>query len=374
MHILRRIILKWHQNSFFKVIKKAPNYIPAELGYATSFERWAKNKQIGEVATAYVNVTKSALSQDERILAENTYRRAIEVISRMETGRIKALRSLSIISFTYLLSSETYYKIGLELLKRNETDTHDQEEAVTAFKLSNGFSALDEENEVGFYSKSMFQLGKIALDSDNNAKDALSYFDSTLMQENLDNDIIVEGLVLSGEAKERLGNTSDAIDSYRKAIDLPKTEFTATAHYHLGLALKKANLGTEDIERHIELSLELGVDPTPEAIDILGENHIAVMKAINRVEWRRYRESSQKELGRGGIMNGSENFSKESIFSPQRKEIDQSSEQSQTLSIIEQGAASYDGDIPSGEEIMDSETVSDAARQQSSARKKARQS
>ena len=88
----------------------------------------------------------------------------------------------------------------------------------------------------------------------------------------------------------------------------------------------------------------------PEAIEILGEHHIAIMKSTNRAQWKEYKKNiDSQETIRGGIMSGSSTVSSQSIFSPKPEE---SSETSETLSLLEQGAATYDGKtIPTGEEI-----------------------
>lgn len=183
-----------------KVIKKAPNHIPAHLGYATSFERFAKPNQIAEAAGAYVNATKVALALGENRLAENTYSRALEVMNKMDGKQLEALRYLSDISFTYALSAETYYKIGLELLKRNQTDTKDIEEAIFAFQISSSLAGMDKDNENGVHGKSTFQLGKLALNVNDDVKGALAYFNLAVTEDL--GDFMAEVLLLSGQAKE----------------------------------------------------------------------------------------------------------------------------------------------------------------------------
>jgi len=218
----------------------------------------------------------------------------------------------------------------------------------------------------------------LALHIDGDVKGALAYFNLAVTEDL--GDFMAEVLLLSGQAKEALEDIPGAIDSYRRAIEFPKTESTGAAHYHLGIALKRENKDIADIKSHIELSLNLGVDPTAEAIEILGEDHISVMRGVNRMEWKQYKESTEPtgNSGRGGIMGGTKSVSSsESIFSQQKSNDNiQSSgggKQSETLSILEQGAVSYDGKTPSGDEILNGveKTSASAARQQSSARNKA---
>lgn len=53
-----------------------------------------------------------------------------------------------------------------------------------------------------------------------------------------------------------------AIEDYQKAITFPESESTATAYYNLGIALKSQEGDPQIIENHIEMALNLGIDPT----------------------------------------------------------------------------------------------------------------
>ena len=61
---------------------------------------------------------------------------------------------------------------------------------------------------------------------------------------------------------QKLSNINGAIKDYEKAIELPKTDATATAHYRLGLALRSKGGDTKTVENHIEFALNMGLDPT----------------------------------------------------------------------------------------------------------------
>ncbi len=61
---------------------------------------------------------------------------------------------------------------------------------------------------------------------------------------------------------KKLSNVDGAIKDYEKAIEFPKTDATATAHYNLGLAKRSKGGDVKAIEKHIELALNLGLDPT----------------------------------------------------------------------------------------------------------------
>ena len=72
---------------FKKVIKKAPDHLPAYLGYATALEREGKVKQINTAALAYGEASALAVIQGNKVdsivnagsggIAENILRRAV---------------------------------------------------------------------------------------------------------------------------------------------------------------------------------------------------------------------------------------------------------------------------------------------------------
>ncbi len=83
-----------------------------------------------------------------------------------------------------------------------------------------------------------------------------------------------------------------------------------------------------------------------EAVEIMGEHHISVIKSAHRAEWKRYQEALQSEEQRGGIMNGPA-VSNDSIFSNNSGSAnDDLPAGNDALSMLEQGAAAYDGSIP----------------------------
>jgi tetratricopeptide (TPR) repeat protein len=64
-----------------------------------------------------------------------------------------------------------------------------------------------------------------------------------------------------------LQNISGAIEEYKKAIEYPRTDTTGIAYYNLGMALKSEGGDAKAIENHIEMALNLGIDPTVSMID-----------------------------------------------------------------------------------------------------------
>lgn len=96
-----------------------------------------------------------------------------------------------------------------------------------------------------------------------------------------------------------------------------------------------------DYSAHFERSQD-------EAIAALGEHNLSIMRSYNRQHWRQMSEGQQS--GSGGIMGGAGVGSQKSVFAPRAQE-EQPSAQEETLSLLEQGAASYDGHVPMGDEV-----------------------
>jgi hypothetical protein len=120
--------------------------------------------------------------------------------------------------------------------------------------------------------------------------------------------------------------------------------------------LKKRNGDTHEINLHFEKALNLGMDPTSEAIEALGENSMAVARSLRRQYYRNMNDVTGSDNTRagGGIMSGGGVHSTSaSAFAPQAKQSEDASGagQSETLVLLEQGAASYDGKTPMGGEI-----------------------
>eukprot|EP00559_Dactyliosolen_fragilissimus_P000415 CAMPEP_0184873772 /NCGR_PEP_ID=MMETSP0580-20130426/42024_1 /TAXON_ID=1118495 /ORGANISM="Dactyliosolen fragilissimus" /LENGTH=1462 /DNA_ID=CAMNT_0027376709 /DNA_START=173 /DNA_END=4561 /DNA_ORIENTATION=- len=382
---------------FLKILKKAPNDIQALLGYATSMEKTVtKAKQFEEVVDAYLNVTKVAAARGEMGLVEATLRRAMTVtMDRIEDDtapvkeegtKVKKLRFIAEFTNSYQIAADIYYQIGSQMASKlsairelmgklkssnesngteyEETMNFIREQAVRSLKITNALYTASNNSTVGdegsvskklhsFHIKSVLQLGRIALDSYNDTSwvlDRISY----IKDETMNDATFAESCLLMGDAYKEIGNSTGAIVQYRKVTDVARTDpYTGKAHYELGLLLTDE----KEVESHLELALNLGMDLTPKTIEILGESNIAVMKSKTRAQWKEYRESLQpKGQGgdhRGGIMAGS-GLSSESIFSSSSKETgDSNGVKSETLSLLEQGASAYDGQtVPTGEEVQ----------------------
>uniref|UniRef100_A0A7S3QBK3 Tetratricopeptide repeat protein n=1 Tax=Chaetoceros debilis TaxID=122233 RepID=A0A7S3QBK3_9STRA len=259
---------------FLKVLKKAPHHIPAILGYASSFERYASNKQLGEVAIAYSNVTQYAIAQENPRFAQAVLNRALSVSKDMMEGgtRMDVLQHLASLSFTNEIASDMYYEIGSELWKEKKSAT--AVDAKKSFKMANAFafaakdtedgsgSESESESGSGFHAQSLAILGEIAL-SENKPKLALSHLEKALTVDL--GDLSVDALYNSARAKEAVNDLNGAIEMYKRALssNLTPTAATANVHYHLAMAMQSApDMESAEIEQHMELALNMGFELT----------------------------------------------------------------------------------------------------------------
>ena len=157
---------------------------------------------------------------------------------------------------------------------------------------------------------------------------------------------------------QMLGDAEGGIVEYHNALDLPDGPATGEAHHHLALALLKTGGDAHAVTNHLEQSLELGHPPSAEAVDFLGEDSVAVRRAINRQRWAEYeRAQALQYQQRGGIMSGGgsslDSGSGGSVFAASSQNgggaNDEPTGPSQ-LDILAEGAAAYDGTVPTGDE------------------------
>lgn len=156
---------------------------------------------------------------------------------------------------------------------------------------------------------------------------------------------------------QMLGDAEGAIVEYHNALDLHDGHATGEAHHHLALALLKTGGDAHAVTNHFEQSLNLGHPPTAEAIRSLGEDSIAVRRAINRQQWAEYeRAQALQYQHRGGIMSGGgsslDSGSGGSVFASSQNGGGANDEQTgpSQLDLLAEGAAAYDGTVPTGEE------------------------
>lgn len=360
---------------FLKVIKKAPDHLPAHLGYATAVERTGKSKQIGTAALAYGNATRVAILQGERVdpaagagaggIGENILRRAVKLAKSAPSGsRLETLRSLGEYAHTQALAADVYYEIGLEVLATSGSgiDERDRiEEAVRAFSIAKEFVAARNDTQVPYHIGSIIELGKIALQQDGGGRKVIQLFDK-VKDSDMEDDRRAELLVLTGRARMALGEPEAAIAEYTLALSLPQCASTPLAHSELAAALQGTGGDVREINEHFEKALDAGMDPTPEIVAALGERHASVVRALNRQYYRNARSGADGGAsGGGGIMSGGGvgSQSTSTVFAPTPKNDaeDSSSAQSETLALLEQGAAMYDGqNMPMGGEAEGAES------------------
>ena len=102
---------------FLKVIKKAPEHLPAYLGYATALERSGKGRQIHTAALAYGNATKLAIIQGIKVdsmaqtgtggIAENILRRAVALTKSGDPSeKLETLVQLAAYAHTNALAAD----------------------------------------------------------------------------------------------------------------------------------------------------------------------------------------------------------------------------------------------------------------------------
>jgi tetratricopeptide (TPR) repeat protein len=384
---------------FLKVIKKAPEHLPAYLGYATALERAGNTKQMHTAALAYGNATKLAITQGDKVdplamtgtggIGENILRRAVVLAKTSPHKKLETLKQLNAYAHTAVIAADIYHEIGLEIVRQGIEQEDKKRDAIQAFSFANEFIATRNDTQTPYHVGSIVELGKLALLKDD-ARSVIDLFNK-VKNVHMEDDVHVELLVLVGRAyvvsltrylarsfchfqlnqifdtivnfhhssRQILGELETAITEFTRALSFPESSSTASAHYELASTLKKNNGDEHEINLHFEMSLNLGMDPSSEVIDALGENSMAVVRALRRQHYRSMNDDVQSDTrAGGGIMSGGGVHStSSSAFAPQSKHSeDATTGQSETLSILEQGAASYDGHTPMGGGIEGTES------------------
>ena len=162
---------------------------------------------------------------------------------------------------------------------------------------------------------------------------------------------------------QMLGDAEGAIVEYHNALDLHDGQATGEAHHHLALALLETGGDAHAVTNHFEQSLNLGHPPSAESIRVLGEDSTAVRRAINRQRWAEYERAQALQYAqRGGIMSGGgsslDSGSHGSVFASSSSSSSQEAGGANAddgagpsqLDILAEGAAAYDGTVPTGEE------------------------
>lgn len=230
----------------------------------------------------------------------------------------------------------------------------DPRRIVQSFATSNEYMIQRKDSDVSFHVRSIIELGKIMLLEDN----YIGVIDLIDKVKNMkqDDDVQTELLVLSGRAHAKLGEIEAALFEFNKALTLPLCSTTALAHHELALTLQKSNGDGQEINKHFEAALDNGMEPTSDAIESLGERNMHVMRALNRQYYNSVNNGGGSERSGGGIMSGGGLGQHSSVFAPKAKENEEAP-QSDTLTLLEQGAAAYDGNSsPMGGEVEGTES------------------
>ena len=234
----------------------------------------------------------------------------------------------------------------------------DRGRVAQAFAIANEYVATRKDAEVPFHIRSIIELCKNRF-FEGNVTGVIDLFNK-VKNMRMEDDVHTELLVLVGRAHAKLGDLDTAISEFTRALAFPLCPSTAFAHHELASTLKTNNGDEHEVNLHYENALDKGKEPTSEAIESLGERNIHVMRALNRQYYNSvHRGGSAGGSGGGsaggsggGIMSGGGVGSQSSsIFAPKAKQSEDTIAQSDTLTLIEQGAASYDGHSPMGGEV-----------------------
>jgi hypothetical protein len=226
----------------------------------------------------------------------------------------------------------------------------DRGQVVQTFKIANEYVAIRNDADAPFHIRSIIELCKNLFLDDNftGVIDLFNKVKNTHMEDDLHTDL----LVVVGRAHAKLGDLETAISEFTRALAFPLSSSTPLAHHELASALKKSKGDEHEIKLHYQYALEKGMDISSEAIESLGERNIHVMRALNRQYYKSVNGGESTGRSGGGIMSGTGVGSQSSsVFAPKAKQNEDSISQSDTLSILEQGAASYDGHSPMGGEV-----------------------
>jgi hypothetical protein len=249
-------------------------------------------------------------------------------------------RSNVVIAYT------SYFEIGLEMSKQGI----DRGRVAQAFTIANEYIAMRNDAQVPFHIRSIIELCKNMLLEDN-VTGVIHLFKKVHVM-HMEDDVHTELLVLVGRAHAKLGDLDTAISEFTRALAFPLCSSTALAHHELASTLKKSNGDEHEINLHYENALDKGMEPTPEAIEALGERNIHVMRALNRQYYSSVNGGGSAGRSGGGIMRGGGVGSQSSsVFAPKATQQEDTIAHSDTLTLLEQGAASYDGHSPMGGEV-----------------------
>ena len=226
----------------------------------------------------------------------------------------------------------------------------DRGRVAQAFAIANEYVAIRNDAEVPFHIRSIIELCKNTF-FEGDVTGVIDLYNK-VKNMRMEDDVHTQLLVLVGRAHAKLGDLDTAISEFTRALAFPLCPSTALAHHELASTLKTNNGDEHEINLHYENALDKGMEPTSEAIESLGERNIHVMRALNRQYYNSVNRGGSAGGSGGGIMSGGGVGSQSSsIFAPKAKQSEDMIAQSDTLTLLEQGAASYDEHSPMGGEV-----------------------
>lgn len=155
-----------------KVLSKAPEHLPALIGYARTLELVSNN--MTDIAMAFGDAGRIAVIQGEGEKSEALLRHAIDVARTVGAERISLMLQLCGNAHTPLLAADTYYFIGLELLRQGDEES--PVSAKNAFLVANNlvekYAKAEGYSLSGVHGLSLVELGRLTVTLDGNVTEA----------------------------------------------------------------------------------------------------------------------------------------------------------------------------------------------------------
>lgn len=276
-----------------KVLSKAPEHLPALIGYARTLELVSNN--MTDIAMAFGDAGRIAVIQGEGEKSEALLRHAIDVARTVGAERISLMLQLCGNAHTPLLAADTYYFIGLELLRQGDEES--PVSAKNAFLVANNlvekYAKAEGYSLSGVHGLSLVELGRLTVTLDGNVTEAKKLLMQALGDDWDDNGANV--YCIMGNIMEGNGDVDGAIAAYNSALELSESEYlNGEIHHQIALALSKVDSDENIINAHFEKALEGGMEASLEAINALGENNQYVRVALLMQKHARNTESENK--------------------------------------------------------------------------------
>ena len=178
-------------------------------------------------------------------------------------------------------------------------------------------------------------------------------------------------VVLHFSPFKSLGDLEVARKHLTQSLSFPQCTSTALAHHELALVSSNKK-DAHERNLHFQKALDMGMDPTPQAIEALGERNPSVMRASNRQHYNSLNSGSVDQTSTEqtvGVIDHKRRSQPESVIAPGTKEeeapaqsdtsapVFASGTKDETLTLLAQGAKTYDGHTPKGGEVGGTEST-----------------